>query len=156
MSQSLTTQSDLRPIEDLPEKQQNFVHLLAAGIKPAKAYVMAGYSGEGETAAANARKLARKLRPHVEQEVMNRAGQQVPIALNVAEDLLSSKEVDPKLKWSVAKWFLDSAGIAAPTKVEHTHKRAEEMQSDDIKDELRALLAKAVVGEVIEHEPGSD
>lgn len=104
-----------------------------------RAWIDAGYAESGVGSAMN------KLRQHwdvVERRIVEKIGRQVPQALAVIVDLMENARTE-SIKLKAAQDILGRAGYDQASKIEFTEKSAEELSREELRDELRVLLARA-------------
>lgn len=127
----------LRPIEELSEKQQKFIHYCAEGDSKADAYSKAGYSGEGATLTANARKLYRQLRPYIDEAVRERWTSVAPQAISTVVALLTASSEAVRLNAAIKA--ISGAGLDKPQEIKLITD-PKEMSTTDIMSELEKLI----------------
>ena len=108
-----------------------------------RAWVDAGYAESGKSGSMA------KLRQHgdvVERRIVERIGSHVPKALAVVMDLMeNASQASVRLK--AAQDILGRAGYDQASKIEFTEKKAEDLTGEELKSELKELLARADINE---------
>ena len=132
--------SGLKPLSSMSERKQKFVELYAESGDQKQAYLDAGYNPGKKAHAANARALARELKPYLEEAFHDRIHGRVPKAIKTLEHLmLNAKSEQVRLKATMD--ILDRSGYKEAQKIEITDLTAVDMDNT----ELDAHIAKLAI-----------
>ena len=89
-----------------------------------KSVLKAGYQVKPENARQMAYDLKNRLKNQIEEETKKELQSQVPMAISVLKELLSSTKTPPSTKLMAVNSLLDRSGFSVPTQIEDiTHKK---------------------------------
>lgn len=137
--------STVTQITDAPktkaERLDIFCQALADGKTQEAAYVEAGYSAHN--CRANANKFYRSNSAYITAYMSEKIGENVPMALSVIKELVTSKATPAGVRLKAAQDLLDRAGLGAKQKIELTTKNAAEMTTEELQNEVARAIAES-------------